>query len=97
VSPRGGCPRRPPRPCVRYALEGSIRRAGNQFRVAESVAGAIEPRLRRAEIERVRRGFASMHEGSGEAIRVAHRLFVRATELDPTYALPVAPLRSRSA
>ena len=70
-----------------------------QARVAESVAGAIEPRLQRAEIERVRhkatqdlgaydyylRGLASMHEGSGEAIRAAHGLFIRATELDPTY------------
>ncbi len=70
-----------------------------QARVAESVAGAIEPRLQRAEIERVRykatqnlgaydcylRGLASMHEGSGEAIGAAHRLFIRATELDPTY------------
>ena len=70
-----------------------------QARVAESVAGAIEPRLQRAEIERVRhkatrdlgaydcylRGLASMHEGSGEAIRAAHRFFIRAAELDPTY------------
>jgi TolB-like protein len=70
-----------------------------QARVAESVAGAIEPRLQRAEIERVRRkatqdlgaydyylrGLASMHEGSGEAIRAAHGLFSRATELDPSY------------
>ena len=70
-----------------------------QDRVAGTVAGAIEPRLQRAEIERAQRkatqdlgayeyflrGMASLHEGSGEAARVAHRLFVKATELDPAY------------
>ena len=70
-----------------------------QDRVAERVAGAIEPTLQRVEIERVRRkatqdlaaydyylrGLARLHEGSGEAARAAYSLFIKATELDPTY------------
>ena len=70
-----------------------------QDRVAGRVAGAIEPTLQRVEVERAQRkstqdldaydyylrGLASLHEGSGEAARVAHKLFIRATELDPTY------------
>ena len=70
-----------------------------QDRVAERVAGAIEPTLQRVEIERARwkatedlaaydyylRGLARLHEGSGEAARAAYSLFVKATELDPAY------------
>lgn len=70
-----------------------------QARVAEHVAGAIEPTLQQAEISRARRslpqslgaydcyllGLARLHEGTGEAARSAYRSFVRATELDPTY------------
>lgn len=70
-----------------------------QDRITESVAGAIEPRLQRAEIDRVRRkptqdlnaydyylrGLATLHEGSGEAARTAYALFVKATELDPSF------------
>ncbi len=70
-----------------------------QDRVAERAAGAIEPTIQRVEIERVRRkatqdlaaydyylrGLARLHEGSGEAARAAYSLFIKATELDPTY------------
>lgn len=70
-----------------------------QHRVAERVAGAIEPTLLRVEVDRVRhkptkdlaaydyylRGLARLHEGSGEAARTAYGLFVKATELDPMY------------
>ena len=70
-----------------------------QGQIAERVAGAIEPTLQRVEIERVRRkspqdlaaydyylrGLARLHEGSGEAASAAYSLFVKATELDPTY------------
>src|SRR5262249_31728691 len=70
-----------------------------QGHVAERVAGAIEPTVQRAELERARRnptqdvvaydyylrGLASLHIGSGEAARRAYELFVRATELDPEY------------
>jgi TolB-like protein len=70
-----------------------------QGRIAERVAGAIEPTLQRAEIERVQRkapqdlaaydyylrGLARLHEGSGEAARAAYSLFIKACELDPAY------------
>lgn len=70
-----------------------------QDRITESVAGAIEPRLQRAEIDRIRRkptqdlnaydcylrGLAALHEGSGEAARTASMLFIKATELDPNF------------
>jgi TolB-like protein len=72
---------------------------GLQDRVTEAVAGAVEPHLQRAEIERVRcasthvpdaydcylRGMAILHEGSGDAARSAYNLFTKATEMDPTY------------
>jgi TolB-like protein len=70
-----------------------------QDRIAERVAGAIEPTLQRVEVERAQRkaprdlaaydyylrGLACLHEGSGEAARAAYSLFIRATELDPAY------------
>jgi TolB-like protein len=70
-----------------------------QDRMTERVAGAIEPHLQRAEIERAQRkathdlgaydyylrGLAILHEGSGEAARTAHKLFVKAAELDRDY------------
>ena len=70
-----------------------------QDRITQRVAGSIEPRLQRAEIERAQRkatqdlgaydyylrGLAILHEGSGEAARTAHKLFVKATELDRDY------------
>jgi TolB-like protein len=70
-----------------------------QHRVAERVAGAIEPTLLRVEVERARhkptndltaydyylRGLARLHEGSGEAARAAYGLFIKAAELDTMY------------
>ncbi len=73
-----------------------------QDRMTESVVGAMEPRLQRAEIERARRkptesldaydcflrGMASFHLFSRDSLLEARRLFERATELDPNYASP---------
>jgi TolB-like protein len=70
-----------------------------QHRVAERVAGAIEPTLLRVEVDRVRhkptqdlaaydyylRGLARLHEGSGDAARAAYELFIKAVRLDPTF------------
>jgi TolB-like protein len=70
-----------------------------QDRVAERVAGAIEPTLQRVEVERAQRkapqdlvaydyylrGLARLHEGSGESARAAYSLFIKACELDPSY------------
>ena len=121
---------------VRYALEGSIRRMGNQLRVTaqlldantgvqlwaerydgtaadifafqdritESVVGVVEPTIRKAEIERARRKpaqsldaydlylralpliYAPGPQGHAEAIK----LLSKASEIDPTFALPRA-------
>jgi TolB-like protein len=73
-----------------------------QDRVTASVVGAIEPRLQRAEIERVGRkptesldaydyflrGMASFHLFTKESLLEAMALYQRATELDPNYASP---------
>jgi len=70
--------------------------------VTASVVGAIEPRLQRAEIERVGRmptesldaydyflrGMASFHLFTKESLLEARALYQRATELDPKYASP---------
>src|SRR6516225_1882315 len=76
-----------------------------QDRVTASVVGAIEPRLRRAEIERAGRkptesldaydyflrGMASLHHlFTRESLLEARRLYERATALDPNYASPYA-------
>jgi adenylate cyclase len=117
---------------VRYALEGSVRKAAVRVRitgqliecatgahlwadrfdgslenvfelqdqVAISVVGAIEPKLRRAEIERSRRkptesldaydyylrGLSAFHKETRAANDDALALFSRAIELDPNYA-----------
>src|SRR5262245_49802890 len=71
-----------------------------QDRVTVSVVGAIEPRLRRAEIERAGqkptksldaydcflRGMASFYLLTRDGLQEAKRLFHHATELDPNYA-----------
>jgi tetratricopeptide (TPR) repeat protein len=71
-----------------------------QDQVTARVVGGIEPRLQRAEIERAGRkptesldaydyflrGMASFHPLNRDGLLEAHRLFVRATELDPNYA-----------
>ncbi len=70
-----------------------------QDRVTESVAGAIEPRLQRAEIERTKnkptasldaydyylRGMASLHQATDESMRDAQDLFGKVLALDPAY------------
>lgn len=70
-----------------------------QDRVTASVAGAIEPRLQRAEIERAKhkptqsldaydcflRGTACFHQATGESIRDAVAFFGKAVALDPDY------------
>jgi tetratricopeptide (TPR) repeat protein len=76
-----------------------------QDQVTASVVGAIAPRVEQAEIDRVRRkptgslvaydyylrGIASYYEfGSREANAEALRLFKRAIELDPEFALAYA-------
>ncbi len=117
---------------VRYVMEGSIRKAGNQVRVTaqlldagsgkhiwadkydgalddifdlqdqitSTVIGAIEPRLHRAEIERVKhkrpdsldaydyvlRGLASMNELTPEDTAAGLHQFRLAIERDPNYA-----------
>jgi TolB-like protein/Tfp pilus assembly protein PilF len=123
---------------VRYVLEGSVRKAGNQIRIATqlidaetgshvwverydrkledifalqdeisiSVISAIEPSLKRAEIERVRRRrpgnleaydlvlraqpFAHSHLAEEAAIAIP--LLKRALEFEPDYAAAHAPL-----
>lgn len=121
---------------VRYALEGSVRKAGNRVRItgqlidgeigshlwvdrfegaldnifelqdqiASRVAGAIEPKLRLAEIERVTRnptgslgaydfflrGLAQFHKYTAETLREAVALQRQSLALDPEYALPPA-------
>ena len=71
-----------------------------QDRVTESVAGALEPRIRFAEIERSRRkptenllayyyflrALAEFHKTTKEPNREAVRLLERAIELDPDYS-----------
>jgi adenylate cyclase len=71
-----------------------------QDRVTASVVGAIEPRLRQAEIERAGRkptesldaydyflrGMASFHLFTRDSLLEATGLYQRATELDPNYA-----------
>jgi TolB-like protein len=121
---------------VRYVLEGSVRRAGNEVRVtaqlcdgrsgsalwaeavtgqldqvfelqasvAASVAGAIEPKLRSAEVERARRkptrsldaydcylrALPHVYSASAENIVSALALLDRALVLDSDYALALA-------
>jgi TolB-like protein len=72
-----------------------------QDRVTANVVGAIAPKLEQAEIERVRRkptdsldaydfhlrGMASLYQWSREPSEAALRLFYRAIELDPDFAL----------
>jgi TolB-like protein len=71
-----------------------------QDQIAESVVGAIAPRLERAEIERAKRkptesldaydyylrGMANFHLGTEEGTNAALPLLYRAIELDPDYA-----------
>jgi TolB-like protein len=122
---------------IRYALEGSVRKAGNrvritgqlidttngahiwadrfdgalddifelQDRVASSVVGAIEPRLRQSEIERAARkptehldaydlflrASAQVHLLTREGVEEAIQLSQRALAIDPAYA-PAAAL-----
>jgi adenylate cyclase len=75
-----------------------------QDRITESVAGAVEPRLRHAEIERVRRtppeklgsydqflrALASFYEGTREGVELTLRLLEEITRNDPGYAQPYA-------
>jgi len=75
-----------------------------QDRVTASVAGAIEPRLQRAEIERAKqkptqdlgaydyylRGMASVHQMTRESIEAALGLFAKAFGRDPEYAAALA-------
>jgi adenylate cyclase len=121
---------------VRYVLEGSVRKYGNQIRVtaqlldgtngnhiwaeamtdslehvfelqdsiAHSVVGAIEPKMRSAEIERARRkptanldaydlylrALPHMVSGTAGDMQAALALFERAVALDPNYALAQA-------
>ena len=72
-----------------------------QDRVTMSVVGAIAPKLEQVEIERAKhkptesldaydyymRGIAKFYEWTREANHEAQRLFHRATELDPEFAL----------
>jgi TolB-like protein len=75
-----------------------------QDRVASGVAGAIEPKLRLAEIERVTRkptgsldaydlflrGLAEFHKYTPHALSQAVSLLCQGLTLDPDYALPAA-------
>jgi adenylate cyclase len=72
--------------------------------ITESVAGAIEPHLRRAEIERVRRtppeklssyeqflqALSKFYEGTSQSVRQALLLLEHITSSDPSYAQPHA-------
>jgi TolB-like protein/tetratricopeptide (TPR) repeat protein len=72
-----------------------------QDRVTVSVVGAIAPKLEQAEIERTRhkpterldaydyflRGMASLYQGTRDSNSEALRLYYRAIELDPDFAL----------
>jgi TolB-like protein/GAF domain-containing protein len=76
-----------------------------QDRIASSVVGAIEPRLRLSEIERAirkptesldaydlyLRGVAEFHKWTPEGHAAAIRLLLRAVDIDPSYA-PAAAL-----
>lgn len=71
-----------------------------QDQIAESVVGAISPKLEQAEIERAKRkptgsldaydyylrGMAKVHSGKREEIEDALSLFCKAIELDPEFA-----------
>jgi TolB-like protein len=75
-----------------------------QDRITESVVGAIEPTLRKVEIERVRRrpvenldaydlylrALPHVYAFRPEENRQGFELLTKATELDPTYALALA-------
>jgi TolB-like protein/Tfp pilus assembly protein PilF len=79
-----------------------------QDRVTESVVGAIAPRLEQAEIERAKRkptesldayecylrGMASYYQWTREGNEETLRLFYRAIELDPDFALAYAAAAS---
>jgi TolB-like protein len=73
-----------------------------QDRITESVVGQVAPELERAEIERAKRkptekldahdyylrGMANFHQQTNETNSEALRLFFKAVELDPDFALP---------
>lgn len=75
-----------------------------QDRIAESAAGAIEPKLRYAEVERVRRkptesleaydlwlrALALFGEFTRESLAAAQRYLTQALTIDPDYALAMA-------
>ena len=75
-----------------------------QDRVTETVAGAIEPRLQRAEIERAQlkstqdlsaydfylRGMAFFYQMTKESLQTAMELFSKAIACDPNYAAALA-------
>ncbi len=75
-----------------------------QDRITESVAGAMEPNLRRAEIERARRtppeklgsydqflqALAKFYEGTSGSVEQALLLLEQITKTDPDYAQPHA-------
>jgi TolB-like protein/class 3 adenylate cyclase len=75
---------------------------GLQDQLTESVVGQVAPELERAEIERAKRkptekldaydyflrGMASFHQQTNETNSEALRLFYKAIELDPDFALP---------
>jgi adenylate cyclase len=75
-----------------------------QDRITDSVAGAIEPSLRRAEIERVRRmptdklssydqflrALSKFYEGTREGVEQALRILSDITSSDPGYVQPYA-------
>jgi TolB-like protein len=75
---------------------------GLQHQIAGSVVGQIAPELERAEIDRAKRkpterldaydyflrGMANFHQQTNETNSEALRLFYKAIELDPDFALP---------
>jgi hypothetical protein len=75
---------------------------GLQDQITESVVGQVAPELERAEIERAKRkptenldaydyflrGMANFHQQTNETNSEALRLFYKAIELDPDFALP---------
>jgi TolB-like protein/class 3 adenylate cyclase/tetratricopeptide (TPR) repeat protein len=84
-------------------FEGNLKDVfGLQDQITESVVGQIAPKLERAEIERAKRkpterldaydhflrGMANFHQQTNETNSEALRLFNRAIELDPDFALP---------